>query len=99
MPWFAFQNQSSLAAEALVECVVNLYRAGWTVQQIQMELAFLALERSRRGVEQVNELDSDMLLSFVMLICVTCQVRAAPENLTALALQRPAVRAGSNCEG
>lgn len=40
-----------------------------------MELAFLSLERSRKGVEQVQELDSDMLLSFVMLICVTCKVR------------------------
>jgi hypothetical protein len=28
VPWFAFQKQSTLAAEALVETVVNLYRAG-----------------------------------------------------------------------
>lgn len=77
IPWFAFQNQSTLAAEALVECVVNLYRAGWTAQQVQLQLAFLRVQRVVKGIEQVQGLDSDMLLSFVMLICITCEVRAS----------------------
>lgn len=80
LPWLAFQNQSILAAEALVECVVNLYRAGWTVQQVQLELAFLSLQRVVKGMEQVQDLDSDMLLSFVVLICITCEVCSSESN-------------------
>ena len=80
VPWFAYQNQSALAAEALVESVVNLYRQGWSVQQVQMELAFLSLSRQSEGMHQIQELDSDMLLSFVLLISITCEVRARPRR-------------------
>lgn len=74
IPWFAFQNHSVLAAEALVETVVALYRSGWSVERIQMELSFLTLQRQRAGMDQVQSIDSEMLLSFVLLIMITAKV-------------------------
>lgn len=72
--WFAFQNHSVLAAEALVETVVALYRSGWSVERVQMELSFLTLQRQRAGMDQVQSIDSEMLLSFVLLIMITAKV-------------------------
>jgi hypothetical protein len=74
IPWFAYQKQSMLAAEALVETVVNLFRSGWTVAEVQMELAFLSLQKQSKGMKQVQDIDCDMLISFVILIWITCQV-------------------------
>lgn len=74
IPWFAFQNHSVLAAEALVETVVALYRSGWSVERVQMELSFLTLQRQREGIDQVQTIDSEMLLSFVLLIMITAKV-------------------------
>lgn len=74
VPWLAFQNQSELAAEALVEAAVGLYRSGWTVQRVQLEMTFLTLKTQREEIKQVQELDSEMLLSFICLIMITCKV-------------------------
>lgn len=75
IPWCAFQNHSVLAAEALVETVIALYRSGWSVERVQMELSFLTLQRQRAGMDQVQTIDSEMLLSFVLLIMITAKVR------------------------
>lgn len=75
VPWLAFQNQSELAAEALVEAAVALFRSGWTVERVQLEMAFLTLKSKSEEIKQVQELDSEMLLSFVCLIMITCKVK------------------------
>lgn len=74
VPWLAFQNQSELAAEALVEAGVALFQSGWTVERVQLEMAFLTLKSKTEEIKQVQELDSEMLLSFVCLIMITCKV-------------------------
>jgi hypothetical protein len=73
--WFAFQNQSVLAAEALVDTVVALYRTGWTVEQLQLELTFLSLQDQSEGMQQMQSLDRELLTSFLVLIWLTCEVR------------------------
>ena len=75
LPWFAFQNQSSLAAEALVDTIVTLYRRGWSVEQVQLELSLLTLQDQSEGMQQMQALDKDLLISFVVLIWLTCKVR------------------------
>jgi hypothetical protein len=64
-----------LAAEALVDTVIALYRCGWSVERVQLELSFLTLTRQRAGMDQVQSIDSEMLLSFVLLIMITAKVR------------------------
>ena len=70
------RSRAPLAAEALVETVVNLYRAGWTVEQVELELAFLSLQNQSEGMQQLKALDRDLLLSFVVSIWITCEVRS-----------------------
>jgi hypothetical protein len=44
------------------------------VERVQMELSFLTLQRQRAGMDQVQSIDSEMLLSFVLLIMITAKV-------------------------
>eukprot|EP00892_Ulva_mutabilis_P009668 jgi/Ulvmu1/7073/UM033_0134.1 len=78
VPWLAFQNQSELAAEALVEACIGLFRSGWTVERVQLEMTFLTLKSTREEIKQVQALDSEMLLSFICLIMITCKETECP---------------------
>lgn len=75
VPWFAFQNQSELAAEALVDVVISLYRKQCTPQELQLELALAQLQSQSEGMRQLQALDRDLLLSCVYIIWLVCEVR------------------------
>ena len=69
IPWFAYQNQSVLAAEALVEAVVNLYRARWSVERVQLELGFLSLQQRNEGMTcQVRRLPWRIFRTYMLAV-------------------------------
>lgn len=72
--WFAYQNESLLAAQALVETIIAAHRSGWSVERVNMELSFLSLKKQDIAGQQIGALDNDMLLSFVAVGIYTCQV-------------------------
>jgi hypothetical protein len=50
-------------------------RTGWTINEVEMELAFMTLQNQSEGMQQLQALDRDLLLSFVVSIWITCEVR------------------------
>jgi hypothetical protein len=58
-----------------VDTVVTLYRTGWTVERLQLELTFLSLQDQSEGMQQMKSLDRELLTSFLVLIWLTCEVR------------------------
>jgi hypothetical protein len=72
--WFAYQNESLLAAQALVETIIAAHRSGWSVERVNMQLSFLSLQKQDIAGQQIGTLDNDMLLSFVAVGIYTCQV-------------------------
>ncbi|GAB4814423.1 hypothetical protein N2152v2_001469 [Parachlorella kessleri] len=75
LAWFASQSKALFAAKCLVETVVQMYRAGYTLDDVKLSISLGGLEY---GGQLLSPLHEDLLLSWVAIVMMTLKQVGVP---------------------